>query len=255
MKFVDLNADLGESFGAWTMGLDAELLAYLSSANIACGWHAGDPAVMERSVRAALAAGVALGAHPGYPDLTGFGRRSMALSAEEVYGAVLYQTGALRAFAEAAGGRLSHVKPHGALYNDAAADATKARAVARAVKAAGSGLFLVGPPDSALSAAAAEIGLPYAREFFADRAYGDDGRLVPRALPGAVIHDKDQAVRRTLEALQSGAVASINGRPVTIGFDTICLHGDNPEALSFARGLRSALESAGIALRSFASSR
>jgi UPF0271 protein len=255
MKFVDLNADLGESFGAWTMGLDDELLTCLSSANISCGWHAGDPAVMERSVRAALAAGVALGAHPGYPDLAGFGRRAMALDAAEIYGAVLYQTGALRAFAEAAGARLSHVKPHGALYNDAAADASKAMAVARAVKASGSGLFLVGPPDSALSAAAAEIGLPYAREFFADRAYGDDGRLVPRALPGAVIHDKDQAVRRTIEALRSGAVASINGKPVTIGFDTICLHGDNPHALAFARGLRVALESAGIALRSFASSR
>jgi UPF0271 protein len=255
MKFVDLNADLGESFGAWTMGLDDELLACLSSANIACGWHAGDPAVMERSVRAALAAGVALGAHPGYPDLAGFGRRAMALNAEEIYGAVLYQTGALRAFAEAAGARLSHVKPHGALYNDAAADASKAMAVARAVKASGSGLFLVGPPDSALSAAAAEIGLPYAREFFADRAYGDDGRLVPRALPGAVIHDKDQAVRRTIEALRSGAVASINGKPITIGFDTICLHGDNPHALAFARSLRVALESAGIALRSFALSR
>ncbi|HAE23070.1 MAG TPA: LamB/YcsF family protein [Spirochaetaceae bacterium] len=255
MKSVDLNADLGESFGAWTMGLDNELLAYLSSANIACGWHAGDPAVMEASVRAALAAGVALGAHPGYPDLAGFGRRAMALSADEIYGAVLYQTGALRAFAEAAGGRLSHVKPHGALYNDAAADPVKAQAIAKAVQAAGGGLYLVGPPDSALSKAAAEFGLPYAREFFADRSYGDDGRLVPRGLPGAVIHDTKQAVRRTIEALHSGAVASINGKSIELGFDTICLHGDNPKALAFARSLRSALESAGIALLPFAQTR
>jgi len=251
MKYIDLNADLGESFGAWSLGLDNELLACLSSANIACGWHAGDPAVMERSVAAALAAGVALGAHPGYPDLAGFGRRSMALSAEEIYGAVLYQTGALRAFAEASGGRLSHVKPHGALYNDAAADAAKARAVAKAVRAAGGGLFLVGPPGSALSAAAAEIGLPYAREFFADRAYGDDGRLVPRGLPGAVIHDAALAVRRVLSALESGVVASINGAPVTMNFDTICLHGDNPHALAFARSLRAALASAGIEPRPY----
>lgn len=250
MKKVDLNADMGESFGAWTLGLDAQLLPCISSANIACGWHAGDPGVMKSTIAAALAAGVALGAHPGYPDLAGFGRRSMALTPEEAYSAILYQVGALRAFAEAAGGRLSHVKPHGALYNDAAVNPALAVSIAKAVQALG-GVYLVGLPDCELSRAAAGIGLPYAREFFADRAYDDNGRLVPRSKPGAVIHDRALAVSRTLAAIRTGTVPSITGKAIPACFDTICLHGDNPEAVDFARALRAALEAGGIAVTPF----
>ncbi|MGD9940264.1 MAG: LamB/YcsF family protein [Clostridia bacterium] len=251
MEYIDLNADMGESFGAWTMGLDARLLPSISSANIACGWHAGDPVVMQTTVSAAMAAGVAIGAHPGYPDLAGFGRRSMALSPDEAYSAILYQAGALRAFAEAAGGRLSHVKPHGAMYNDAAVNPTLAGSIAKAVQALGGGVYLVGLPDCELSRAAEELGLPYAREFFADRAYDESGHLVPRSKPGAVIHDRDLAVSRTLAAIRTGTVTSITGKAIPSCFDTICLHGDNPEAVDFARALRAALESGGIAVTSF----
>ncbi|MFH2115547.1 MAG: 5-oxoprolinase subunit PxpA [Spirochaetota bacterium] len=251
MKFVDLNADMGESYGAWTMGLDAQLLPSISSANIACGWHAGDPAIMLATVAAALVSGVAIGAHPGYPDLAGFGRRSMALSPDEAYGAILYQAGALKTFAEAAGGRLSHVKPHGAMYNDAAANPALARSIAKAVQALGGGIYLVGQPDCELSWAAAELGLPYAREFFADRAYDDSGRLVSRSKPGAVIHDRSLAVNRTLDAIRTGSVTSTTGNPIPACFDTICLHGDNPEAVDFAQALRAALEADGIAVTPF----
>ena len=251
MNTIDLNADMGESFGAWTMGLDTQLLPAISSANIACGWHAGDPGVMQATAAAALAAGVAIGAHPGYPDLAGFGRRSMALSPDEAYSAILYQAGALRAFAEAAGGRLSHVKPHGALYNDAAVNPALAKSIARAVKALGGGVYLVGLPDCELSKAAAELGLKYAREFFADRAYDESGRLVPRSKPGAVIHDRNLAVSRTLAAIRTGTVPSISGKAIPACFDTICLHGDNPEAVDFARALRAALEAGGIAVTPF----
>lgn len=251
MKSIDLNADLGESFGAWTMGLDTKLLPSISSANIACGWHAGDPSVMQATVTAALAAGVSIGAHPGYPDLAGFGRRSMAISPAEAYSAILYQAGALKAFAEAAGGRLSHVKPHGALYNDAAVNPALAKSIARAVKALGGGVYLVGLPDCELSRAAEELGLRYAREFFADRAYDESGRLVPRSQPGAVIHDQSLAVSRTLAAIHTGTVHSISGKAIPACFDTICLHGDNPEAVSFARALRAALEAGSIAVTPF----
>lgn len=251
MKNIDLNADMGESFGAWTMGLDTQLLPAISSANIACGWHAGDPCVMQATVTAALAAGVAIGAHPGYPDLAGFGRRSMAISPDEAYSAILYQAGALKAFAEAAGDRLSHVKPHGALYNDAAVNPALAMSIAKAVKALGGGVYLVGLPDCELSRAASELGLPYAREFFADRAYDESGRLVPRSKPGAVIHDQSLAVSRTLAAIHTRTVTAITGKAIPACFDTICLHGDNPEAVSFARALRAALEASGIAVTPF----
>lgn len=251
MKTIDINADMGEGFGAWTMGLDAPLLSSISSANIACGWHAGDPTIMQATVLAALAAGVAIGAHPGYPDLAGFGRRSMALSPDEVYSAILYQAGALRAFAEAAGGRLSHVKPHGALYNDAAVNPALARSIAKAIKTLGDEVYLVGLPDSELSRAAVELGLPYAGEFFADRAYDDTGRLVPRSKPGAVIHEQSLAVSRTLAAIHTGTVTSITGKAILASFDTICLHGDNPEAVDFARALRAALAASGIAVAPF----
>lgn len=252
IRSIDLNADLGEAFGPWPMGRDAELMAAVSSANIACGWHAGDPAVMALTVGLAMDAGIAVGAHPGYPDLTGFGRRSMAMGEDEVYGAVLYQVGALAAFVAARGARLSHVKPHGALYNDATAAPGTARGVARAVRDAAKlapALTLVGLPGSELEKAAAELGLPYAREFFADRAYDNEGRLVPRGRPGAMIHDADLAVGRTLRALEEGVVTSVSGLEVPIRFETICLHGDAPEAAAFALRLRAALEAAGVRVR------
>ncbi len=248
MLSMDLNADLGESFGAWALGQDEALFRFISSANVACGFHAGDPAVMERTVRLAAAAGVAVGAHPGYPDLAGFGRRSMALSEDEVYGVVLYQIGAIRAFATAAGTELRHVKPHGALYNDAARDAAKARGIIRAVKAAGGALTLVGLPMSLLEELADEAGIAYAREFFADRAYEDDGSLVSRSAPGAVLHDPVMVLERALKAVESGCVSSITGLAIKLSFDTICLHGDSPEALCFAQVLAKALADRGIAV-------
>jgi len=206
---------------------------------------------MEAAMRAATRASVAIGAHPGYPDLAGFGRRSMALTEQETYGCVLYQIGAAMAFAAAAGSVLTHVKPHGALYNDASADPGRARGIARAVKAAGGNIYLSGLPSCELFRAAEEIGVPYAREFFADRAYDGSGRLVSRSKPGALIHDRDFCIRRTLAAIETGLVDSIDGTPVAAVFDTVCLHGDNPQAVDFARALRAALESAGIAVAAF----
>lgn len=246
---IDLNADVGEGFGAYALGSDEALLGLVSSANIACGFHAGDPGVMRKTVDLALRGGAALGAHPGYPDLQGFGRRSLAMGEDEVYAAVLYQIGALRAFAAAAGSDLRHVKPHGALYNDAAKNPALARGIARAVRAAGGGLVLVGLPGCELEKAAGDLDLTYAREFFADRAYQDDGSLVPRSRPGAVIHDEDECVARVLRVVRSGTVVSAEGREIAVRADTVCLHGDNPEAVAFARSLRAALSTQGIAVR------
>jgi UPF0271 protein len=246
---IDLNADAGESFGAWSLGADRELFTFISSANIACGWHAGDPAVMERTVALALGAGLALGAHPGYPDIQGFGRRSMSMSDEEIYGAVLFQIGALSAFALAAGTRLRHVKAHGALYNDAARSPLAAKAIARAVAAFDPGLMLVGLPSSEMERAAGEFGLAYSREFFADRGYRDDGSLVPRSEPGALIHDEVICVERVLRMVREGTVISVTGREIPVRADTVCLHGDNPEAIAFARALSVALKNAGVAIR------
>jgi UPF0271 protein len=256
---IDLNADVGESFGAYSLGHDEALLGMVSSANIACGFHAGDPGVMERTIALAVRGGAAVGAHPGYPDLQGFGRRSIAMTEAEVYAAVLYQIGALAAFAGAAGARLRHVKPHGALYNDAARDPAKARGIARAVAAfggvskgdnAGGGhLILVGLPDSELERAARELGVPYAREFFADRAYEDDGTLVPRSRDGSVIHDEDACVGRVLRMIAEGTVVSIHGTTIPARADTVCLHGDNPQAVAFAGLLVKALREHGVELK------
>ena len=245
---IDLNADLGESLGAWSMGDDETLLSLVSSANIACGFHAGDPVIMRRTVEAAAARGVAIGAHPGYPDLQGFGRRSMALSPGEMRDAVLYQAGALAAFARAAGSRLAHLKPHGALYNDAARDPSLARAVALACAECGDGVALFGPPGSALEDAARALGLRFVREFFADRAYRDDGSLVPRAAAGATIHDPEACVRRTLAMIELGSVESAGGAAVPMRADTVCLHGDHPGAVAMARALSAALASRGMAV-------
>ena len=245
---VDLNSDLGESFGAYTIGNDGQVVPVVSSVNVACGMHAGDPGVMRATVALAARHGVAVGAHPGYPDLQGFGRRDMALSPQEVYDCVLYQIGALGAFCRAAGVELHHVKPHGQLYNRAARDRTAADAVAAAVRDYDASLVLVGLAGSELVAAGRGAGLHCAEEFFADRAYACDGTLVPRSKPGAVVADEEAAIERTVRAVTAGSVRAIDGTEVPVRADTVCVHGDNPHALAFARALRSALEARGVAV-------
>lgn len=238
---IDLNADLGESFGQYSIGNDESILKHITSANIACGFHAGDPSVMRKTVEMALDHGVSIGAHPGYPDLQGFGRRTLACSAEEVYDLVLYQIGALYAFVKAAGGNLQHVKPHGALYNEAVKSPVLSSAIAGALSHLQSDLILMGPAGSALEQAANSHSLPFAREVFADRAYDDEGHLVSRHMEGALIHEKAVCIQRMLDMLENKPVQSINGYPLMLSGDTICLHGDHPEAVFFAKSLRESL--------------
>ncbi|SFG03111.1 LamB/YcsF family protein [Pontibacter chinhatensis] len=246
---VDLNCDMGESFGTWHMGNDSELLTYVSSANIACGFHAGDPATMKKTVRLALEKGVAIGAHPGLPDLVGFGRREMAVSAEEVYDMVVYQAGALMGFAKAEGAALHHVKPHGALYNMAAANATLAEAIAEAVARLDEQLILYGLAGSELVKAGEKYGLRTASEVFADRTYQADGTLTPRRQSDALITNPEQAIRQVLRMVKEGKVQSQQGAEVSIKADTICIHGDGPHALPFARLNHERLVSEGILIK------
>ena len=243
---VDLNSDLGESFGAYTIGMDADVLSFVSSANIACGFHAGDPAVMRKTVALAKERGVSMGAHPGYPDLVGFGRRNMNVSASDMHDYVLYQLGALAAFARAAGAKLVHVKPHGAMYNMAAKDASLAAAVCRAVKEFDASLILLGLANSRFADAAADAGIRFASEVFADRAYEDDGSLVARGKPGAVITDEDEAVSRVIGMVKNGTVESINGKIIELKPDSICLHGDGVKAVEFAKRIKAELNANGI---------
>jgi UPF0271 protein len=245
---IDLNADVGESLGRWSIGEDEALIPLVSSVNVAAGFHAGDPVVMERTVELAVRAGVAIGAHPGYPDLAGFGRRAMALSPAEIEAAVLYQVGAVAAFARAAGADLRHVKAHGALYNRAARDPGAADAIARAVRRFSGDLVLVGLAGSALVAAGREAGLEVAEEAFADRGYEADGSLRSRDLPGAVLDDPAAAAAQALAIVQ-GAVTASDGRPVALRADTLCVHGDLPGAAARARAVRDALLGAGIEIR------
>ncbi len=244
-KTINLNADLGESFGAWKMGEDQALLQVVRSANIACGFHAGDPLVMRDTVRAALAAGVSLGAHPAYPDLQGFGRRPMKLAPAEVEAMIIYQVGALMGIAASEGGRVTHVKPHGALNNQACENAALADAVARAVKSVDPELILLAPVLSELYAAGERAGLRVAGEIFADRAYTDAGMLVPRGQPGAVIHDHDELVAHVLRMLDCGGVVAQSGKCLPAPMDSICVHGDTLGAVESAGRLRTALEAKG----------
>lgn len=246
MNAVDLNSDLGESFGPWVMGRDEDVLTFVSSANVACGFHGGDPAVMRRTVRLAAERGVAVGAHPSYPDKVGFGRREMNCTPDEIYADVLYQIGALRAFCGACGVPLQHVKPHGAMYNTAGRDEAKAAAIAQAVRDAGGGLILLGLAGSALERAAQTAGVRFAAEAFADRGYMDDGSLVPRSRPGAFVTDPDAAAERVVRMVKEGVVQSVNGRSVPLSPQSICLHGDNPAAVEMARPLRKKIEALGI---------
>ncbi len=247
---IDLNADLGEGFGAWKMGDDLGLLTVVTSANVACGFHAGDPSVIDRTVRDATSAGVAIGAHPSYFDLRGFGRRAMTVDPAEVEADVLYQVGALAGFARAHGGRLVHVKPHGALYNQAAADEALAAAVARGVSRFDQGLILVGLASSAaMRGAARSQGLRFAGEAFADRRYEKDGTLVARAGGEALITDPAEAAHQALRIVQRGEVLSRGGAPVSLHAETLCVHGDTPGARAVAGAVREALEVAGVVVR------
>ena len=245
---IDINCDLGESFGAWQMGDDAALLAVVSSANIACGFHAGDPDIMRHTVATAVAHQVAMGAHVSLPDLQGFGRREMTVTPNEAYAMTLYQVGALHAFALAAGARLHHVKPHGALYNMAARDIKLAGAIAHAVRDFDPSLWLFGLAGSALPEAGRAAGLSVAAEAFADRGYRADGSLQPRREPGAVITESDQAIAQAMAMAREGKVRAVDGSIVTLKADTLCVHGDGAHAVAFARNLRAALEAAGITI-------
>jgi UPF0271 protein len=251
MHRVDLNCDLGESFGAYRLGQDEGVLEIVTSANIACGYHAGDPATMRRTVHLALQRGVAIGAHPGLPDLVGFGRRQMEITPREAYDMTVYQIGALAAFARAAGGRLQHVKPHGALYNMAAVQRKLAEAIAEAVYDLDGRMMLFGLASSELVKAGERIGLATAHEVFADRTYQANGTLTPRSHPQALIADPEKAVQQVLRLVTEGRVRALSGEDVAVQADSICLHGDGPHALTWARQIREALEAAEVVVEAF----
>lgn len=246
--WVDLNGDLGESFGVYSLGQDEAMLELITSANVACGFHGGDPRVMERTVRRAAERGVAVGAHVSYPDLVGFGRRRLDATPEEVRTDVLYQLGALYAFCRACGVPLQHVKPHGALYHDAAANRSLADAIAAAVAAFDPDLILVAPPGSQLAAAGQAAGLRVAYEGFVDRHYNPDGTLVSRRHPEAVILDPQVAGLRALRLVREGKVRALGGEDLALTVHTLCIHGDNPAAVELARAVRRHLEEGGIRL-------
>ena len=247
---IDINCDMGESFGPWKMGADAEVMPNITSANVACGAHAGDPGVMRRTIRAAKEHGVAVGAHPGFADLQGFGRREMQADPAEVEDSLIAQIGALAAMARAEAAPLRHVKAHGALYNMAARDRKLADAVARAIKAFDASLVMFGLPKSPLIEAGIAAGLRVAAEGFADRSYEPDGSLTPRSRPGAVIHDAAVVVDRAVRMVRDGVVLTSEGREIPLKVDTICVHGDTPGAPDLTRRIRAGLEAAGISVRS-----
>lgn len=249
MKTIDLNCDLGEGFGRYQAGADEQLMRLVSSVNIACGFHAGDPATMRKSVAMALREGVAIGAHPGLPDLQGFGRREMKISPDEAYELTVYQIGALAAFVKAEGGQLHHVKPHGALYNMAAVQYPLAEAIAEAVRRVDESLMLYGLSGSFLLEAGRKAGLRTVSEVFADRTYQSDGTLTPRQHKHALIEDDEQSVRQVMEMVTTGSVTSTEGSKVLIEAQTVCLHSDGPNAVHFAARLRGALEEAGVSVQ------
>ena len=239
---------MGESFGPWRMGNDAELMRYISSANIACGYHAGDAGTMRETVELALRSGVEIGAHPGFQDLQGFGRRNMTLSPQEVFDVVLYQVSALKGICESGGGRLHHVKPHGALYNQAARDPETASAIAGAIMRLDPRLILYGLSGSSLISEAKKAGLKTASEVFADRRYENDGSLTPRSGTNAVITDTSEAAAQALGLVLEGSVTAVDGSRVAVAAETICIHGDGENAVAFARAVRGELGARGIAV-------
>lgn len=250
MHEIDFNCDLGEGFGLYSAGDDLAVLPHITSANIACGFHAGDARTMRTTVARAAELGVAIGAHPGLPDLQGFGRRNMRITPDEAYEFVVYQVGALKGFTLAAGAPLRHVKAHGALYNMAATDQALAQAICQAVRDIDPALVLFGLANSALTTAAQAIGLPVAHEVFADRTYQQDGTLTPRQQPGAMITDVNQAIEQVLCMVREHYTPSQQGTRVPVQADTLCIHGDQPGAAGFARAIRDALQREGVTVRS-----
>ncbi len=246
---VDINCDMGESFGVYKLGLDEEVIRYITSANIACGFHAGDPNVMDYTVKLALENSVCVGAHPGFPDLVGFGRRKLYMDPEEVRTSMIYQIGALDAFARSRGILLQHVKAHGALNNMASTDYELAMAIGKAIKQVNDNLIYVAAAGSAMYRAGKELGLRVASEVFADRAYNPDGTLVSRKKPGAVIKDPETVTRRVIKMVTEGKVAAIDGTEITLKADTVCVHGDNPQAVELVKHLKTELEKNGIEIR------
>jgi UPF0271 protein len=252
MKTIDLNSDLGESFGAWEMGNDAAMIELATSVNVACGFHGGDYDTMRKTVELAKARGVSVGAHPGYYDLHGFGRRPFyGMKPSEIENMVAYQIGALQAIATMAGYKVTHVKAHGALSNVACEEETTARAIASAIKAVDPNLVFVVLANSKLVQAGEAANLPMAHEVFADRAYEDNGTLVSRKKPGSVLHDPKQIADRVVRMVQDGAVVSVTGKVIKMRTDTVCIHGDTPGAVDIARGVRKALKDAGIEVAPF----
>ena len=245
---VDLNSDLGESFGNYTIGLDESVIQSVSSANIACGWHGGDALVMQKTLHMAKEHGVGIGAHPGYPDLVGFGRRNMAVTPNEIKAYVQYQLGALLAFTISIGEKVQHVKPHGAMYNMAAKDYGLAKAIAEGIYEVDKNIILLGLANSEMIKAGADVGLRVASEVFADRAYNADGTLVSRNVPGSVLHDTNLAIKRVVRMVKEGKVTAISGEDISINAQSICVHGDNPEAVTFVKEIRQKLEEEGVTL-------
>jgi len=239
---------MGESYGAWKMGADADVMPFITSANIACGFHGGDPATIRKTVRLAVDRGVAIGAHPSLPDLMGFGRRVMRITAQDMYDLVVYQAGAVEAFARAAGARLHHVKCHGALYNMAATDEALSEAMAKAVRDLGGGVKLYALSNSLMMKIARKQDIPVIGEVFADRGYSDDGTLAPRDKPGGMIVDAAASVKQALAMIEEGYVTSLAGKRVAVAADTMCLHGDQPGAVAFAQHLRKAFSEKGISV-------
>lgn len=252
MSTIDLNSDLGEGFGRWTLGDDAEMLGIVTSANIACGFHAGDPLVIRQTVIGARDAGVAIGAHVGYPDLAGFGRRNMDVSSAELVADVIYQIGALQGIARAAGTTVTYVKPHGALYNTIVHDARQAQDVVTAIREIDPALAVLGLPNSEVLRAAEAAGLRPVTEAFADRAYTPEGTLVSRREAGSVLHDAEQVAARMVQLALEGTLTAIDGSTIQVSADSICVHGDSPGATEMARHVRLALTAAGIDLTAFA---
>ncbi len=253
MPSIDLNSDIGESFGNWTFGYDAVIISNVSSVNVACGFHAGDPVGIRSTAAAAAAAGVRVGAHPGYRDLAGFGRRFMDISPEELRDDVIYQIGALQALARAAGTTVSYVKPHGALYNTIAHHSVQAQAVVDAVVAVDPKLPMLVLPNSEIQRVAMVAGLRAVPEAFADRAYNPDGTLVDRRLPGAVLHDVSAVVDQVLRLATEGVVTAIDGTQIAMPAESICLHGDTPDAVRMAAAVATALRSNDVSIESFVS--
>jgi UPF0271 protein len=252
MKSIDLNSDIGESFGAYTIGQDAAVLTHISSANIACGWHAGDPLVMDKTVRMAVENGVGIGAHPGYPDLMGFGRRPMDCTLDEIRSYLIYQVGALKGFCAAHHTRLQHVKPHGALYNTTIRNDDMVRVIAEAIIAIDPALYyvaLAGSRAERIARICDDVGIRVVFEAFPDRAYTPQGELAPRHLPGAVIRDPVEAARRAVRMAAEGKVIATDGSVLELNAQTLCVHGDTPSAVALVRQIRQALEQEGVAVK------